>query len=340
MNEFGNQTAKVTDRIKKFADETELSVGVDGEVIKATQAKLLTFRNLTKTADKMGGSFDRATIAALDMAAAGFGEATSNATQLGKALNDPIAGITALNRSGIQFTEDQRALIESLVESGEVLAAQEIILKEVENQVGGTAEATATASDKIGIAFGEISEGIGTLLLPAINEFSEKLVAAVPEIKAFFAELIDPTTEVGSSFQGMNRIFESTGDQFKYMMDVFAGGDFTFKTVLDWITVLVGGLGQLLFMLGRVAMGFSALFRLDFGEIIRLGSNFASDYQRFVNSQNRAIAGEAVNPGFGAMGQGQVGNVVINVNNGNVTAQEIADKINRANRSTGTNLIR
>jgi hypothetical protein len=87
-------------------------------------------------------------------------------------------------------------------------------------------------------------------------------------------------------------------------------------------------------------MGFSALFRLDFGEIIRLGSSFATDYQRFVNQQNRAIAGETVNPGFGAMGQGQVGNVVINVNNGNVTAQEIADKINRANRSTGTNLIR
>jgi hypothetical protein len=340
MNEFGNETAKVTDRIKKFAEENAISVGVDDEVIKATQAKLLTFRNLTKTADKMGGSFDRATMAALDMAAAGFGEATSNATQLGKALNDPIAGITALNRAGIQFTEDQKALIESLVESGDMLGAQEIILKEVENQVGGTAAATATAGEKMGIAFGEISESIGTLLLPMVEDFTQKLVDALPDIQAFFAELIDPTTEVGSSFEGMNRIFESTGDQFKYMMDVFAGGDFTFKTVLDWITVLVGGLGQLLFMLGRVAMGFSALFRLDFGEIIRLGSNFATDYQRFVNSQNRAIAGEAVNPGFGAMGQGQVGNVVINVNNGNVTAQEIADKINRGNRSTGTNLIR
>jgi hypothetical protein len=340
MNEFGNQTAKVTDRIKKFAEENAISVGVDDEVIKATQAKLLTFRNLTKTADKMGGSFDRATMAALDMAAAGFGEATSNATQLGKALNDPIAGITALNRAGIQFTEDQKALIESLVESGDMLGAQEIILKEVENQVGGTAAATATAGEKMGIAFGEISESIGTLLLPMVEDFTQKLVDALPDIQAFFAELIDPTTEVGSSFEGMNRIFQSTGEQFKYMMDVFAGGDFTFKTVLDWITVLVGGLGQLLFMLGRVAMGFSALFRLDFGEIIRLGSSFATDYQRFVNQQNRAIAGETVNPGFGAMGQGQVGNVVINVNNGNVTAQEIADKINRGNRSTGTNLIR
>jgi hypothetical protein len=34
------------------------------------------------------------------------------------------------------------------------------------------------------------------------------------------------------------------------------------------------------------------------------------------------------------------GPVTINVNNGNVTAQDIANKINRANRSTGTNLIR
>jgi hypothetical protein len=34
------------------------------------------------------------------------------------------------------------------------------------------------------------------------------------------------------------------------------------------------------------------------------------------------------------------GPVTINVNNGNVTAQDIADKINRQNRASGTNLIR
>jgi hypothetical protein len=170
MDEFGANTAKVTDRIKKFADEQQFLVGVDGDVIKATQAKLLTFRNLTKTADKMGGSFDRATIAALDMAAAGFGEATSNATQLGKALNDPIAGITALNRAGIQFTEDQKELIKGLVESGDVLKAQDMILSEIEAQVGGTAAATATATEKMSIAFGEVSEGIGIVLLPLVED--------------------------------------------------------------------------------------------------------------------------------------------------------------------------
>ncbi|MFY9238376.1 MAG: hypothetical protein WAO78_05795, partial [Roseovarius sp.] len=80
MDEFGDQAAKVTRRIKDYAEQQSLSVAIDDEVIKATQAKLLTFRNLTKTADVMGGSFDRATMAAIDMAAAGFGNATDNAT--------------------------------------------------------------------------------------------------------------------------------------------------------------------------------------------------------------------------------------------------------------------
>lgn len=108
MNLFGADTKKTTDRIKEFADTQELLVGVDAEVIKATQAKLLTFKEIALSADKMGGAFDRATILAQDLAAAGFGEATANATQLGKALNNPIEGISALTRVGLTFTEEQK----------------------------------------------------------------------------------------------------------------------------------------------------------------------------------------------------------------------------------------
>ena len=221
MDEFGAQTKKVTDRIKAYAEQQSLSVGIDDEVIKATQAKLLTFRNLTKTADTMGGSFDRATMAAIDLAAAGFGEATSNATQLGKALNDPIAGITALNRAGIQFTDDQKELIKSLVESGDMLEAQDIILKEVESQVGGTAEATATASQKMTIAFGEISESVGEILLPIVEKFATWLVEVLPKIKTFFAELLDPTTEMGQKWEGMIGVLKNTGTQFDELLGKF-----------------------------------------------------------------------------------------------------------------------
>jgi len=86
MGLFGAGTATTTKRIQDFADALERETGVTAETIKAAQAKLLTFRQLAITADVAGGAFDRATEAAVDMAAAGFGEATTNAVQLDKIL--------------------------------------------------------------------------------------------------------------------------------------------------------------------------------------------------------------------------------------------------------------
>jgi hypothetical protein len=335
MNEFGNRTAQVTKRIKEFAEANALSVGVDDEVIKATQAKLLTFREVAKTADTMGGSFDRATIAALDMAAAGFGEATSNATQLGKALNNPITGITALNRAGIQFTEDQKALIASLVESGNVLKAQDIILTEIEAQVGGTSAATVTASERMAIAFGEVQESIGTVLMPAMVGLSDWLVETVPKIQAFFAELMDPTTEVGKAWQNLGKVFASTTDQFNKMLGVFGMSGIAFKDVLDFVTQLTAGFGQLFFMVGRVAGIIGALISLDIKKAFDLASAFGADYNAFVRSQNMAINPPTRGPLTPSQAN-PVQNVTINVNNSNITAQEIYDKIRRLNKASGT----
>jgi hypothetical protein len=170
MNLFGTQTNAVTKRLRDFADATMKQTAIDDEVIKATQAKLLTFKNLAQTADVMGGAMDRATLAAIDLAAAGFGSAETNATQLGKALQDPIKGITALARAGVTFTEQEKAKIKVLVESGKMLEAQDMILKAIETQVGGTAAATATGSAKMAVAFGEMQEAIGNALLPVLEQ--------------------------------------------------------------------------------------------------------------------------------------------------------------------------
>ena len=182
MGIFGSQTEAVTNRLIQFAEANELSVAVDAEVIKATQAKLLTFKNLAQTAGEMGGEFDRATKAALDLAAAGFGSAETNAVQLGKALQDPIKGITALTRSGVTFTQEERNKIKVLVESGKVLEAQNMILGAIETQVGGTAEATAKASDRMKLAFENISEAVGAALLPVFNEFADEIQKVTPEL--------------------------------------------------------------------------------------------------------------------------------------------------------------
>jgi hypothetical protein len=192
MGLFGAQSDVVAQRLIKLADAQEYELGVTAETIKLTQAKLLTFKELAATADVVGGAFDRATTAAVDLAAAGFGEASQNATQLGKALNDPIKGITALARSGVTFTAQEKEKIKALVESGKMLEAQDTLLKAIETQVGGTAASTVTATFKIGAAFGHVRDVVGTLLLPLFEKFADfmvnKVVPYATKIEQAFGE--------------------------------------------------------------------------------------------------------------------------------------------------------
>jgi hypothetical protein len=167
---------KNTKRVLAYADALEQQLGVDEVIIKNTQAKLGTFAQLTATVGEAGGAFDRATLAALDLAATGFGSAESNAVQLGKALQDPVKGISALARAGVTFTEQEKEKIKALVESNKTLEAQDMILSAIEKQVGGTAEATADDSEKMRLAFQEISETLGDVLLPYLKSFSEQAV--------------------------------------------------------------------------------------------------------------------------------------------------------------------
>jgi hypothetical protein len=166
-----------TDRVSAYAEQLEKTVAVDADVIKATQTKLATFSELTKTVNTAGGAFDRATKAALDMAAAGFGTAEGNAVQLGKALQDPIKGIAALAKSGVTFTQQEKEKIRTLVESNKMLEAQDMILDAIEKQVGGTAEASASSFDKMKFALAGVSDTFGDMLLPVIDALAPKLAA-------------------------------------------------------------------------------------------------------------------------------------------------------------------
>jgi hypothetical protein len=169
---------EATDRVSAYAESLEKTIAVDADVIKATQTKLATFGKLTKSVNEAGGAFDRATLAALDMAAAGFGSAETNAVALGKALEDPIKGITALAKSGVTFTEQEKEKIKTLVESNKLLEAQDMVLAAIEKQVGGTSEASASSFDKMKFALAGISDTFGELVLPYIDKFAVALAGA------------------------------------------------------------------------------------------------------------------------------------------------------------------
>ena len=191
---FGEETAKVTDRLAEFAKTQEMRIAVYDKVIQGVQSQFLSFNQLSGSADEAGGAFDRATAAAFDMAAAGFGAAESNAIALGKALEDPIKGVSALARTGTVFTDQQKEQIRVLQESGDLIGAQELILGELESQYAGVAAATADASDKLQLSFDNIKETAGAALLPVFADLVEGLQ---PVLEVLGDELAKAFTDLG-----------------------------------------------------------------------------------------------------------------------------------------------
>jgi len=210
MGLFEGATDQVTDRLVTLAEKTAKLTGVDQNLIKEGQALLSTFKNVAADADTVGGVFDRATQAAIDLAAAGFGSVTTNSIQLGKALENPVKGLAALSKSGVTFTEEQKKVIESLVETGRVAEAQEIILKAVEDQVGGTAEATANASDRMQVAFSLLQEELGQKLLPVFENFATFFIdTLIPRMEQIYNEAAPFVLEAFRRLSNFIKAFEA-----------------------------------------------------------------------------------------------------------------------------------
>jgi phage-related protein len=153
--------------------------GVDDETIAAGENILLTFNKI----GRKGGIFDRATKASLDLSVAFGKDMTSSSVLVGKALQDPVKGVSALSRVGVSFSKKQKDVIKRLVETGQTAKAQKLILKELETQVGGSAKAfgtTATgAVGKLKNRFDDISGQLVTMLLPAFEKLADKLEAGM-----------------------------------------------------------------------------------------------------------------------------------------------------------------
>jgi hypothetical protein len=106
------------------------SIG-DESILADVTAQLLTFGNVS------GDVFKRAQLAALDLSATLGSNLRAQTIQLGKALNDPVKGLSALSEAGITFTETQRNIVKAMVEAGEVAKAQNYILDEIAKFYGG-----------------------------------------------------------------------------------------------------------------------------------------------------------------------------------------------------------
>jgi hypothetical protein len=175
------------DQVAAMATDLQKVSTFGDEAIVSMQSVLMTFTKVK------GDEFKGASAAILDMATALEMDLKGAALQVGKALNDPIAGVSALGRAGVQFTAAQKETIAALVQTGQTAEAQRIILKELETQFGGSARAARNtlggALKALNNAFGDLWEVPGILapITAEINKLTEFLSRpeTIAGVKAF-----------------------------------------------------------------------------------------------------------------------------------------------------------
>lgn len=168
-------------QLTTYAAELQKVTTFGDEQLIQAQAQLVSFTRI------QGDEFKRTLELAADLSVRFGTDLKSSVLQLGKALNDPVANLSALSRSGIQFSKSQKDLIKTLVNSGRQIEAQKVILKELEVQFGGSAKA---ARDTFGGAIEGLNNAFGDLL-----ESGSGLKGAKEEIEALTKVVGSPATQ-------------------------------------------------------------------------------------------------------------------------------------------------
>lgn len=168
LQNTGNTANTTADTFASFADELEDATGRAAEEILAVGANLASYGFNNEI-------FYSSIRLANDMSAAWGGDLRSSLEGLGRALDDPINGFAMLSKRGISLTEEQEAMVKSLVESNKEFEAQAYIIETLAEQVGGAAEAGftgfAAAQQRLAKAIEGVFEAIveGTGLIDILS---------------------------------------------------------------------------------------------------------------------------------------------------------------------------
>jgi hypothetical protein len=223
-------------QIADLANTMSLKIGVDDEAIQSGENLLLTFRNIRNEVGAGNDIFNQATVAATDMSAALGKDLNSSVMILGKALNDPIAGLSALTRVGVTFTEKQKALITSLTETGHRMKAQQIILGELKKEFGGAGAAMADPADRARVAWENFQELVGSKVLPILNKlliwFAEDALPAIEKFAGQLKEKLGPAFEALGG--GIRKVRGPLGDVVHFVVENGA----TFATFVGTVAAL------------------------------------------------------------------------------------------------------
>lgn len=230
----------------ELADSFQNLTRFEDDTILSAEAMLLTFTRIGRDV------FPDATEAVLNMAQK-FGNIETSAVQVGKALNDPIAGVTALRKVGVMLTASQEEQIKRFMELGDVASAQRVILAELSTEFGGLARAAdETAAGKLDIfnnKIGALKEKVGTsllgLLTTGLSGVGPVILNALGRVADAASQFIDGLV---TGIQSVSSAFATANipERLAEITDAFNGGG---GVAFDW---------------GEMGRGFVA----DIGEIV------------------------------------------------------------------------
>lgn len=203
LKSTGGAAGVTADMVNNLASSLQKTTKFADDEVLAGENMLLTFTNIGKDV------FPATTQAMVDLSQAMGQDMKTSAIQLGKALNDPTKGVTALTRVGVTFTDQQKKQIEAMQKAGNVAGAQRIILKELATEFGGSAAAAGkTAAGQMEIfnhALSDIKETVGNAVLPLMARFASKLTDLLsnPAVQAGIDMLVNGISFIGDALLGI-----------------------------------------------------------------------------------------------------------------------------------------
>lgn len=217
LKSTNNAVGITKDALLGMAGELAFTAGVEDDTVVSAQNLLLTFTNIGKKV------FPDAMEAVVDMSTALGQDMQSSVIQLGKALNDPIEGVTALKRVGVNFNESQLETIKTLVTSNRVMDAQKLILKELQTEFGGSALAAGqTFAGQLGnlnTAIGNIQESIGALISGALEPYIKNLTYIVSVIGRVLEGTMTADVAIQQFTNSNVLLIQVLGNTIKFFME-------------------------------------------------------------------------------------------------------------------------
>lgn len=193
----GGAAGITAEEIKTLASQLQRTTTFGDETTIAGAAVLLTFKSIRNELGEGNQVFNRAVTVGQDLAALMGGDLQGSMVMLGKALEDPIQGVSALRRVGVGLSEQQTNLIKTMMKANDVVGAQKIVLEALESQVGATAaEMAATVGGQMRMAFndlGDAMERMGRVFDP----IRAKLASGLSDLAMRFQALPDSVIVVG-----------------------------------------------------------------------------------------------------------------------------------------------